>query len=105
MTTDDLRIELVMAGDSAQLSVSGELDLSNVNRLRAVLMGLVQADLASVDVDLSEVMFLDSTALGVLIQGKRRFEESGGTLGVGGMSERVRRTLNVAGVDDFLVAD
>jgi anti-anti-sigma factor len=48
------------------------------------------------------VSFLDSTALGVLIQGKKRLEDSGHQLLLTGTAARVRRTLEVAGLTDYL---
>lgn len=40
-------------------------------------------------VDLSETTFMDSTAVGLLIDGKKRLNQAGGDLRIGGMQQRI----------------
>jgi anti-sigma B factor antagonist len=54
------------------LMVEGELDIATASRLIAVLNGAVQEALSSLIVDLSQVDFMDSTGLALLINAHRR---------------------------------
>jgi anti-sigma B factor antagonist len=54
------------------LLVEGELDIASAHRLISVLNGAVQEALRSLVVDLSQVDFMDSTGLALLINANRR---------------------------------
>jgi anti-sigma B factor antagonist len=54
--------------------VAGELDVATAPALRDALLGLLRDDaVPDVAVDLSAVTFLDSSGLGVLLMGARRW--------------------------------
>jgi anti-sigma B factor antagonist len=54
------------------LLVEGELDIATAPRLISVMNGAVQEALSSLVVDLSQVDFMDSTGLALLINAHRR---------------------------------
>src|SRR5215210_4070954 len=62
-------------GDAVVVRLRGELDLANVERLRDVLLDAARGDAARLVVDLGDVIFLDSTALGALVQAHRALGE------------------------------
>lgn len=65
------------------VAVSGEVDLHSVPRFRAAMQDAeskVGGENPMILVDLSEVEFMDSSGLGVLIGHHRELEESGGEL-------------------------
>jgi anti-sigma B factor antagonist len=62
--TSNAGVELVL--------VEGELDIASAPRLISVLNGAVQEALRSLVVDLSDVDFMDSTGLALLINAHRR---------------------------------
>jgi anti-sigma B factor antagonist len=87
----------------ALVSVSGELDLYASD---AVKRGIDEADAVGADtvvVDLSEISFIDSTALGVLVQETRRLEGRGHSLVLVTNDPRTRRVLEVTGLDRVLL--
>ena len=53
------------------VSLAGELDLYNAEEVRSALLDACAAEPAALVVDLEEVRFIDSTALGVLIEANR----------------------------------
>lgn len=87
------------------LSLGGELDLYNAEEVRAALLDACAEEPAVLVVDLAEVNFIDSTALGVLIEARSRLADRGGfRLAAPGLE--TRRALEVSGLDrHFLVHD
>lgn len=80
------------------VSLAGELDLYNAEEVRSALLDAVAEEPDKLVVDLEEVTFIDSTALGVLVDVHRRM---GGRekfhLAAPGLE--VRRALEVSGLD------
>ena len=86
----------------ALVSVSGELDLYTAERVRAGIdeAGAVGAD--TVIVDLSGISFIDSAALGVLVQETRRLEGRGHSLVLVTNDPRTLRVVEVTGLNRVL---
>ena len=87
------------------VSLAGELDLYNAEEVRRALLDTLADGPHVLVVDLAEVTFIDSTALGVLIEARSRMvERSGFRLAAPGLE--VRRALEVSGLDrHFVVHD
>jgi anti-sigma B factor antagonist len=95
----DLGLEVTERGSIAVLSLRGEVDVSTAPRLRQRLVELATEGRAWVVVDLSGVEFLDSTGLGVLVSGLRRFRSLGGDLTLAGPQPRIVRVLDITRLD------
>ena len=103
MYLDEFRTAVAsLSGELALISVSGELDLYTAQRLQARIdeAGAVGAD--TVVVDLSEVSFIDSTALAVLVQETRRLEGRGRSLVLVTNDPRTKRVVEVTGLNRVL---
>lgn len=59
-------------GGAQLLSVSGEVDLSNVDTVRAAISASIPSDASLVIVDLSDTAYLDSTGLAMLFRFARQ---------------------------------
>jgi anti-sigma B factor antagonist len=77
--------------------LGGELDLYNADELRTVLDEAIAGSATRVVVDMAEVEFVDSTALGVLIEARTRLGRDG--LLLAAPQIETRRTLQVSGLD------
>jgi anti-sigma B factor antagonist len=95
----DLGLDVSERGTLAVLALRGEVDVSTAPRLRQGLVELATEGRASVVVDLSGVEFLDSTGLGVLVSGLRRFRLLGGDLMLAGAQPRILRVLEITRLD------
>ena len=84
------------------LAVRGELDMATAPRLRDAFAGLHGDD---VDLDGSELSFIDSTGLSVLLAANRRWREDGRSLRLVNPSRPLRRLLEIAGVDHAFEID
>jgi anti-sigma B factor antagonist len=87
------------------VSLAGELDLYNAEEVRGALLDATAGGPGVLVVDLEEVRFIDSTALGVLIEARSRMaDRSGFRLAAPGLE--TRRALEVSGLDrHFVVHD
>lgn len=80
------------------VAVAGELDLSTAPRLKWAMEDAESEDERHLVVDLSEVTFIDSTALGVLV-GAQRSLHPGMRLAIVCAEETVRRIFELTGLD------
>ena len=84
------------------LEVGGELDLYTAPRLSSQVGEIIALGATSLVVDLTETTFVDSTALHVLLDAKKRILAEGGDLVVVCPSPHIRRIFEVTGVDGLL---
>lgn len=98
-------IETVANGSRPEVVVHGEIDITSAPALDEALSGM-HGD--SVVVDLSQVTFIDSTGLRVLVMARTRLEADGSRLVLRAADDSpVVRTMRLAGlISDFqLVVD
>jgi anti-sigma B factor antagonist len=87
-------------GSAVVVVVGGELDLDTSPRLRHVLLDLVRAQgNRSIVLDVAELTFIDSSALGVLVTVQRDLAAMDGHLAVRSPSNAVRRVFEITGLD------
>jgi anti-sigma B factor antagonist len=87
------------------VDVCGELDLSTADTLRDALLQVRFDRGVTVHVDLSRLDFLDSSGMGVLVAACRRVTAAGGAFAVCCDEGGVRRSLEIAGLREFLGLD
>lgn len=85
-------------GDVAVVHAEGEVDLHTAHLLRDALTAVIAAGSDRVIADLTEVSFLDSTGLGVLVGRLRELRIRNGHLRVAA-NDRILRVIKVTGVD------
>ena len=79
----------------------GELDLYNAREVRATLLELCAEQPERLVVDLGAVDFVDSTALGVLIEARTKLENRQGFL-LAAPGLETHRALTISGLDQHL---
>jgi anti-sigma B factor antagonist len=80
------------------VALAGELDLYNANDVREALLRVCAEEPARVVVDLAEVTFIDSTALGVLIEARSRMANRRAFL-LAAPGMETQRALEISGLD------
>jgi len=80
----------------------GEVDVFTAPLLRERLVELVEGGARRVIVDLSEVSFLDSTGLAVLVGVWQRLRNHDGFFAVAAANERIERVLRTTRLDQSL---
>lgn len=101
---DILEVTFSDDGGTPVVRASGEVDVSSAPELRAVLMTLPESSVKVV-VDLSDVTFLDSTGLGVLVAAMKRFREGGatGSMHLVVTRPQILKVLEVTGLTSLFV--
>lgn len=90
------------AGEVHVVHVSGEIDVTSATVLRDALEALIADGRRRLALDLSDVTFLDSTGLGILVGRLKRLARHGGTMTVAASHERVLRVFDITGLNQLL---
>jgi anti-sigma B factor antagonist len=85
-------------GGAVVVHLVGELDLYNADAVREALLGSAAEAPERLVVDLAEVEFIDSTALGVLVEAKKALPD-GRPLFLAAPGLPTRRALELTGLD------
>jgi len=87
---------------AAVLSLAGEVDVANTPQMRDAALQLISAGVVRLVIDLSATEYMDSAGLGTLVGLRKRLRESGGELLLAAPKPRVRRLLDITGLDQIL---
>ena len=82
------------------LALAGEIDLAHAPELDGELKSMVDEGTTRIIVDLLEVPFLESTALGVLLKYSRLLRSNGGELILVTDDVRVMRVIEITGLGE-----
>jgi anti-sigma B factor antagonist len=89
----------------AAIALHGELDVANAGDLRAELAAHLDAGRRVIRIDAAGVGFIDSTAIGVIVEASERCRLEHGSLILTNVPHRMRRLLSIAGLDSVLLVD
>lgn len=95
----DLVIDVHTAGLRQVVTVSGDLDLHTAPLLRLELLGQIRRGHDHIVVDLDQVTFLDSVALGVLVGARTALADVDGTLEIVCGNPGRLRIFQITGLD------
>lgn len=95
----DLQLATRNEGDVVVVSASGEVDVFTAPGLDEALREQLDAGASRLVIDLSSVVFLDSTGLGVLVKNLKRTREAGGWMHLVVTSDRIRKIFDITGLD------
>lgn len=98
MTHDELSIDLKNDDGTLLFKLRGSLDLATAPTVRAALSDATEQGSHNLIVDLTQLEFLDSTGLGVLIGAHRRAAEHGGSFRLIVSDGPISRLLNITGL-------
>jgi anti-anti-sigma factor len=98
---DEAGLSAESRGESVVITVHGDLDIITSPRLDESLIR-VQGTHQRVILDLSDVDFLDTSALAVIVGHWKKLESTGGMLALAGARYRYTKTLWITGLADKL---
>lgn len=81
------------------VQVRGDVDVASAPAMREAIDALIVAGHRRLVLDLTEVSFIDSTGLGVVVGRLKGLRREGGRLVIAAAHERVLRVLTITGLD------
>ena len=100
-----LSIVTTIEDQAAVVAAVGEVDVSCADQLRDAIDQALADVVGKVTVDLSQVPYIDSTGIGVLVGAVHRAQDAGKTLTVAHPQRNVRRVLDMLAVSSELGVD
>lgn len=100
---EELTVESAEQAGWTVLSLTGDLDVYTAPRLKEAIAKSVDDGAKQLALDLSEVRFLDSTGLAVIVGGLKRAKENDGALILVAPNEQIRRILTITDLIKILV--
>lgn len=97
-----MRIDLATTADAVRLRLAGRLDAAWSDATAAALEQAVRSGRSRIELDLTEVSFMSSVGIGVIVAAVGRFRAVGGTLAVVEASDAVRKMLKIARLESLL---
>jgi anti-sigma B factor antagonist len=92
------RVDVSHGSSGALVALTGELDLATAPQLRACLAPLPEAGESQVVLDLSDLDFIDSTGLSVLVMAFSRTQAAGCAMVIRNPKPAVVRILEITGL-------
>lgn len=81
------------------ISLSGEIDIYNAPELKESLLKLIDQNKGDINVECSELKYIDSTGLGVLISALRRVKEYDGNITIRNLKPYINKIFVITGLD------
>jgi anti-sigma B factor antagonist len=98
----NLVIDVVEESNKSVVNLSGEIDAYTAPNLKESLLPLTQKEGNTVEVDLGNVNYMDSTGLGVFISALKSTKENGSEMKLVNIQERVLRLFKITGLDEIM---
>jgi anti-sigma B factor antagonist len=99
---DELRISVTSGPSFTLATLAGECDLHTGRQLRDVLTSEVSRGTRRMILDLSQLSFMDSTGMQVLLSVRTVLNVRGGTLALVSPQPVVARILELTGADQYI---
>lgn len=88
------------------IRLNGEVDVYTSPRVRAAMLEHLEQGCKYLIIDLTQVDYLDSSGLGILVAGLKRSRESGGEVFLVSPKPRIQHVLEVTGLQKvFTILD
>lgn len=88
-------------GGTAVVQLTGEVDMSHSPSVHQTLVEVLEGRPARLVIDLTEVAYMDSSGVGVLVDALRRTRAGGGKLALVAVAPRVLSVLQITKLDQF----
>jgi len=85
-----------------EFKLAGEIDISNANTFKKQLESALAEIKQSITIDVSELNYIDSTGLGVIIGAYGSIKNDGYCVKVLNPKDNVKKLLNISGLDKIL---
>ncbi len=90
-------------GDTVVAAIRGEIDLHNSPELRNHMLKHLDGSIKSVILNLTEVPYMDSSAIAVFVEALQKLRKVGGKIYLTNLQPRVKGLLEIARLDTIFV--
>ena len=97
-----MQIATTPGSDRYVITVSGEVDLATSPELDTEIIAAIDSRATSVVIDLTDVSFMDSSGLGVIVRALKRCREAENDLDLVITNERVLKVFGITGLDQVI---
>ena len=97
-----MQIATTPGADRYVITVSGEVDLATSPELDNAIIVAIESGTSSLAIDLTDVSFMDSSGLGVIVRGLKRCREADKDLDLVITNERVLKVFGITGLDQVI---
>ena len=97
-----MQISTTPGSDRYVITVSGEVDLATSPELDTAIIAAIESGTSSVAINLTDVSFMDSSGLGVIVRGLKRCREADKDLDLVITNERVLKVFGITGLDQVI---
>ncbi len=97
-----MQIATTPGSDRYVITVSGEVDLATSPELDNAIIVAIESGTSSLAIDLTDVSFMDSSGLGVIVRGLKRCREADKDLDLVITNERVLKVFGITGLDQVI---
>ncbi|WP_018664756.1 STAS domain-containing protein [Heyndrickxia acidiproducens] len=98
----DFKIDVQEEQYIVHVTVAGEIDAFTAPKLREAFEPYEGKKGLEVSIDLSQVAYMDSTGLGVLVGLFKNLRANEGILTLTGLSDRLKRLFDITGLSDIM---
>lgn len=95
-------IDISTINEVVNVKITGEIDVYTAPKLKDKLLPLTEERGQTVEIDLENTTYLDSTGLGVFINAYKSSEEHESTLKLKHVNDRILRLFKVTGLHNIM---
>ncbi len=89
-------------GDPQCIRLSGEIDIYTAQDFQKPVEALIEEGVETIRLDMTDLTYIDSTAIGILIELKKASQEAGIDLVIVNPRKNIRKLLELTGVNKIL---
>lgn len=101
-----METEIFCNGSYLIIQLSGELDQHMADQIRGRIdYGLLREGMKHMIFDFTEVSFMDSSGIGMLLKRYKQVKQLGGTLYITGCNQSILRLVKLSGLERIVVIE
>lgn len=93
---------IIEMGKTSMVSIKGEIDIYSIEKFRESIEKEIQTQATQIILDCSELSYMDSTGMGVLIELRNRTKEMGQKIIMMNPRPNIKKLLALTGVDKII---
>lgn len=97
-----MQVRLQETDTAFDIHVDGEIEMSTIKAFRDKLYDLVEHSGKNISVDLSNVSYIDSSGIGVLLTVAKELKKRGRSLKIDNPSERIQDVIKISAIMDLI---